>query len=153
MIIIMWIQSDCKSLTSFRGAAVSSLCFASLVCSARVCFRAAGLSSPSPPLHLALSCSCASLFPRCSVSARHCSPLVCICRPPHSALPSSPYRPLPAASMSGEEDASREIFGYTSHLPVPVWQDAKAYSACHHCNTKFSSIKESSKQHRTTTQH
>jgi len=49
--------------------------------------------------------------------------------------------------MSGEEDAGREIFGYTSHLPVPTWVDSKAYAACHHCAQKFSSLKESTKQH------
>lgn len=49
--------------------------------------------------------------------------------------------------MSGEDDPGREIFGYTQHLAVPVWVDKNAYSSCHHCEIKFSSMKESTKQH------
>lgn len=49
--------------------------------------------------------------------------------------------------MSGEEDAAREIFGYTSHLPVPVWVDKNAYPGCYHCKAKFSAFSEASKPH------
>jgi len=47
----------------------------------------------------------------------------------------------------GEEDATREIFGYCSHLPVPKWVADNEYSNCHHCNNKFSAFKEAMKPH------
>lgn len=49
--------------------------------------------------------------------------------------------------MSVEEDATREIFGYTAHITVPNWVDKHAYSTCKHCSAKFSSMKEQSKAH------
>ena len=49
--------------------------------------------------------------------------------------------------MSGEDDPTREIFGYTSHIPVPVWDEKNAYSNCKHCATKFSAFSEAARPH------
>jgi len=46
-----------------------------------------------------------------------------------------------------DPDPNREIFGYTSHIPVPTWVEKNAYNACKQCSTKFSSMKEATKQH------
>jgi hypothetical protein len=49
--------------------------------------------------------------------------------------------------MAGEVDATREIFGYTSHIPVPAWVDKNLYNQCHHCKITFSAFKEQQKPH------
>jgi hypothetical protein len=64
---------------------------------------------------------------------------------PQTSIPLPSTSPRP--TMSGEEDSTREIFGYTSHIPVPVWVEKNAASACKHCSTKFSSMKEQTKPH------